>query len=55
MFIPQKPTQPIYLSGSQPPNLLGNPLIPVFPTGSDKNLSATEKNLQIVKWENFKF
>jgi len=48
MFVPQKSNEPIYLCGNQPSNLLGATLIPVM-SGSDKYLTATEKNLQIVK------
>jgi hypothetical protein len=50
MFIPQKSNEPIYLCGSQPSNLLGSSLIPVIHSGSDKYMTATEKNLQIVRF-----
>jgi hypothetical protein len=49
VFIPQKPNQPVFPNSSQQSSLFGAPLIPMMST--EKQMTATEKNLQIVKYK----
>ena len=52
LLFSQPSTQPFYPNAPQCQSILGAPLIPILANSNDKHVTATEKNLQIVRKRN---